>query len=189
MIDFLYKIDVALLYFVNHSLSCGALDKFFTAITSVNNWLIAYVILWGVCFFKGGKTGKIVAVSVLLLIVITDQFGYRILKENIGRIRPCFAFSDLNLPAGKTGTSSFPSNHALNNFAMAVYFSRFYPNLKRILFITASLVALSRVYLGLHYPSDILGGAIIGTVIGYFYAELILFINKRLNKPHKAMQP
>lgn len=183
MIDFLYKIDLAVLYFVNHTLSCRVLDKFFSTITDVHNWFIAYVILWCICFFKGGKRGKIVAVSVIFLVIISDQIGYRILKEYFGRIRPCNTLTDLILPTGPTGTYSFPSNHALNNFAVAIYFTRFYPNLKWILFISAFLIALSRVYLGLHYPSDILGGALIGLAIGYFYTELVLFIEKKyLNK-------
>lgn len=184
MADFLYKIDLAVLYFFNHTLSCGALNKFFSNITDVNHWMIAYIILWGILFFKGGRKGKVIAVSVILLIVISDQLGYRILKEYFGRIRPCNALTDLNLPTGPTGTFSFPSNHALNNFAIAVFFSRFYPELKKILFVTATLVALSRVYLGLHYPSDILGGAIIGAVLGYYYAELIIFISKKFKLAH-----
>lgn len=179
MTEFLYNIDLTVLYFFNHTLSCGFLNKFFSIITDVHNWYIAYVILWGICFFKGGKKGKIIAISVIFLIVISDQFGYRILKEYFGRIRPCNALGDLNLPTGPTGTFSFPSNHALNNFAIAIFFSRFYKDLKWVLFITASLVAISRVYLGLHYPSDILGGAIIGLVIGYYYAELVMYITKR----------
>ena len=179
MADFLYNIDLTVLYFFNHTLSCGALDRFFSTITSVNNWIIAYIILWCICFFKGGKTGKVAAVSAIILLVISDQLGYKILKEYFARVRPCHALSDLNLPTGPTGTFSFPSNHALNNFAIAIFFSRFYPKLKWILFVTASLVAISRVYLGLHYPSDILGGAVIGFVLGYYYAELVIYISKR----------
>ena len=96
------------------------------------------------------------------MIIVTDQTGYKILKEFFERIRPCNALSDVITPLGCTGSYSFPSNHAVNNFAAAVFYFKLFPNLKYPLFITASLVAISRVYLGLHYPSDILGGAIIG---------------------------
>jgi undecaprenyl-diphosphatase len=189
MTNFLYNIDLSIFYFFNHTLSCGVLNRFFSTITDVNHWFIAYIILWCICFFKGGRTGKLAAVSVLFLVLISDQIGYRILKESIGRIRPCIALSDAILPVGPTGSFSFPSNHALNNFAVAIFFTRFYPKLKWILFSVASLVALSRVYLGLHYPSDILGGALIGLVIGYYFAELVIFIDKKMINPEYKKLP
>ncbi|HQI41917.1 MAG: phosphatase PAP2 family protein [Ignavibacteriales bacterium UTCHB2] len=176
--DFLFSIDIAIFYFINHTLSAGFLDKFFSIITNVNNWYITYVILLSLCFIKGGTKGKLAVIGVILLIVVTDQLGYRVLKDLIARPRPFSVLSDVILPIGSTGTYSFPSNHALNNFAAAVFFYRLYPNLKWALFITAFLVSISRVYLGLHYPSDILGGALIGSVFGYIFAEIILRINK-----------
>src|SRR5574338_1443434 len=95
MIDFLYSLDSAILYFFNHTLSVGFLDKFFSTITNVNNWYITYVILLGISFFKGGTKGKIAVIGVLLLIVVTDQLGYRLLKEYFARPRPCIALSGL----------------------------------------------------------------------------------------------
>jgi len=185
--DFLFSVDIAIFYFFNHTLSAGFLDKFFSIITNVNNWYITYVILLSLCFIKGGTKGKLAVIGVILLIIATDQLGYRVLKDLIARPRPFSVLADVILPIGSTGTYSFPSNHALNNFAAAVFFYRLYPNLKWALFITAFLVSISRIYLGLHYPSDILGGALIGSVFGYIFAEIILRINKlteqkKLNK-------
>lgn len=170
MEQFFYSIDLGVLYFFNHTLSCGFLNKFFSIITNVNNWYIAYLILLGISFVKGGRKGKIAAVGVLLLILVTDQSSARIIKEIFHRIRPCNALTDVLTPLGCNGTFSFPSNHALNNFAAAVFFYKLFPKLKWPLFIAASLVAISRVYMGLHYPSDILGGAIIGSAFGYIFA-------------------
>ncbi|HSL89934.1 MAG TPA: phosphatase PAP2 family protein [Ignavibacteriaceae bacterium] len=171
MTDFLYSIDLSVLYFFNHTISTGFLDKFFSTITNVNNWYIAYAILIGISWTKGGRIGKTAVIGVILLILAGDQLGHKVLKEIFQRIRPCNALMDILTPLGCTGSYSFPSNHAINNFAAAMFFYRLFPRLKWVLFITAFLVALSRVYLGLHYPSDMLGGALIGLLLGYIFAE------------------
>lgn len=178
MADILYSIDLSVLYFFNHTLSGGFLDRFFSTITNVNNWYIAYIILLWISYSKGGTKGKLAVGGIILLILVTDQFTHQVIKEIFIRIRPCNALNDIITPVGCTGSYSFPSNHAVNNFAAAVFFFRIYPNLKWILFITASLVAISRVYLGLHYPFDVLGGAVIGAFFGYIFASGVLWVDQ-----------
>lgn len=186
--DILYSIDLAIFYFLNHTISTGFLDKFFSIITNVTNWYIAYIILAGIAVTKGGTRGRIVVAGVILLVIFSDQTGYRILKEFFGRLRPCDVLTDVILPVGCTGTFSFPSNHALNNFAIAVFVTRFYPNYKWAFFITAFLVSLSRVYLGLHYPSDILGGAIIGMLFGYIFSIAAFKLEAAIIKKRKLKE-
>lgn len=185
MTEFFYSIDLSIFYFFNYTLSSPVLNKFFSILTSVNNWFIAYIILLGLSWKYGGKRGKIAVIITLIMVAVTDQTGYRLLKEYFARTRPCDALTDVITPLGCTGTYSFPSNHALNNFAAASYFSFLFPQFRAILFITASLIAISRVYLGLHYPSDIIGGAILGIIFGYVFSELVLFIEQKLNKKNR----
>ena len=95
MVDYLYRIDLNIFYFFNHTLSIPVLDKFFSLITAVNNWYIAYVILLLISFIKGGRTGRIAAIGVLILITLTDQASSNILKDLIHRLRPCTVLPDV----------------------------------------------------------------------------------------------
>lgn len=180
--EFLYSFDLAIFYLFNHTISTGFLDRFFSIITDVNKWYIAYLILLGIAFFKGGLRGKIAVFGLILLIIVTDQTGYRLLKEFFERVRPCNALTDVITPVGCAGGYSFPSNHALNNFAAAVFLLRLFPNFKWVFLITATLVSLSRIYLGVHYPSDILGGALIGIIFGYLFSIAALKVESYFTK-------
>jgi undecaprenyl-diphosphatase len=175
--DILYSIDLAIFYFFNHTLSTGFLDKFFSIITDVNSWYIAYIILAGIAVTKGGTRGRIAVAGIIILIIFTDQTGYKLLKEIFQRIRPCNVLPDVITPIDCRGSFTFPSNHALNNFAAATFLWRLFPKFKWVFFITAFLVALSRVYLGLHYPSDIAAGAIIGAAFGFLFSIAALKID------------
>jgi undecaprenyl-diphosphatase len=177
MFDLLYNADVAVFFFFNHYLSAPFLDRFFSIITNVNNWYITYVILLAYVFIKGGRTGRIAVIGVILLILVTDQVSHKIIKELFQRVRPCHVLANVITPLGCSGTYSFPSNHAVNNFAAAMFLSMLYRGYTWIFFLTALLVAVSRIYLGLHYPSDVLAGALIGAGTGYLFGILAIKVD------------
>jgi undecaprenyl-diphosphatase len=181
-LDFLLNIDISVFYFINHTLSNPLFDKFFPFITDPKNWFIAYTILYLTLIIKGGKRGRIAAVVLILLVAASDQLSSNLLKNLFERIRPCNALPDVRILVGCTGSYSFPSSHAVNNFSVAVFFSRLYPKYKITFIIAASLVALSRPYVGVHYPSDILGGALIGSAVGYIFSRIALGIEEKINK-------
>ncbi|MEW6195307.1 MAG: phosphatase PAP2 family protein [Bacteroidota bacterium] len=180
MLDTLYNIDITIFYFINGTLSNSLFDKFFVFITDVKNWYLTYLILLLISFFKGGRIGKIASIFVLFLIIISDQLSSFVLKDFFARIRPCNVLPDVNILVSCTESFSFPSSHAVNNFAVAVFFAKLFPKLKWILYSSAFLIALSRPYCGVHYPSDIVGGAIIGSLLGYLFAIAALKIDSLL---------
>lgn len=147
-------------------------------ITERDNWFIFYFFIWIFLFFKGGRRGKVSAILILILIFISDQISENYIKHFFLRIRPCNELTGVHLLTGCTDSYSFPSNHAVNNFAAAVLFSYFYPGMKYILYICAFIVAVSRVFCGIHYPSDIAGGALIGSI----FAIMIIYVWKKFNE-------
>jgi len=182
MTDFLYQIDVKLFYFINHTLSNPVFDRLFPFITEVKNWYIAYIILFLICFIKGGRIGRIAAIGMILLVITTDQFSSFFLKSYFARTRPCNILQNVNILVTCTNSYSFPSSHAVNNFSAAIFFSMIFPKIKWPLFIVAFLLAFSRPYVGVHYPSDAVGGALIGMVFGYIFALIVIKIDNHFKE-------
>ncbi len=182
MIDFFYKIDLSLFYFINHTLSNPFFDKVFPLITDVKSWYIAYIILFLLLVIKGGRLGRIAAVMVILLVVASDQLSSTFLKSLFERVRPCNAIDDAKILVTCTQSYSFPSSHAVNNFAGAVYFSRLFPKYRISFYLVAVLMAFSRPYVGVHYPSDVIGGALIGALVGYIFSIGVIYIDKFISK-------
>ncbi len=175
--DFLYQLDVSIFYFINNTLSNPFLDKLFPFLTEVKNWYIAYLILFLLLIIKGTRLGRIAAIVLVFLITASDQLSSSLLKNLLERIRPCNALENVNILVTCTESFSFPSSHAVNNFAAAMFFTLIFPKFRNWFFTVAILQALSRPYVGVHYPSDVIGGAIIGAVLGYFFGWLTLKIN------------
>ncbi len=174
MIDFLSALDTRLFLFMNTALSNPVGDALWPAITFYDRFIVVRIVLaivWVVLIVKGGARGRTVALLVIPLLVLSDQLSSAVLKELVGRPRPCHMMDGqpivqgihllVNCGSGK----SFPSSHAVNNFALATLFSFYYRRWTWAFMTWASLVALSRVAVGVHYPSDILGGAVIGALI------------------------
>jgi undecaprenyl-diphosphatase len=165
MVEWLYGIDVALFRFGNSMLANPVGDVFFPFITEVKNFYIIYAVTLIALMVFGKKRGVITVALLLLTITISDQLSSFVVKPLFGRLRPCHTLEDVRLLVGCGGGKSFPSSHATNNFAMAVLVAHFYPVARPWLLLWAVLVAFSRVYVGVHYFSDLLGGALLGTAV------------------------
>ncbi len=186
MSHFLYSIDVEVFRFLNQAIANPVTDKFFTYITILNHWVIAYVILIGILWFKGGRLGKLSVLGILLTILVSDQLSSHLLKNLFERVRPCNALENVRILVPCLGSYSMPSSHAVNNFAAAAFFGGLYPKYKTVLYSTATLIALSRPIVGVHYPSDILVGAVIGWIVGFLFFKLTLEIYERYLNENKS---
>lgn len=177
MIDFFYNLDLSVFYFINHSISHPFFDKFFVLITTQECWYISYVILLFFLLTKFGARGRYFFFLLIIGIFLSDQISSHLIKESVNRIRPCHSLDNVRLLVPCGNGKSFPSSHSVNNFTLAVFLSYFFKKYRTYFYILAAIVALSRVYVGVHYPSDIAAGA----VIGFIFANLILIIYQRFD--------
>ena len=107
--------------------------------------------------------------------ILTDFVSSSLIKDNVWRLRPCNNpdFSSwINILVGyRPQSSSFTSSHAANHFGMAMFLyltlRKKYPKWPLVFFLWAALIAFAQVYVGVHYPADILAGGLIGMIIGY----------------------
>jgi undecaprenyl-diphosphatase len=171
-------LDTAILKFFNVTIANPAFDLFFKYIGDFDLWRWPLGLALALFLWRGGSKGRWAVLTAALCIAMVDPSLHYVIKPLFGRLRPCneAGLTWLRVIDGCGGKYGFPSNHAANLMAMAVVFGSFYKNYRYFLYPLAVAVALSRVYLGKHYPSDVLAGAIYGAAI----ALLLLIIIKPL---------
>ena len=180
MIDKIVEIDKQIMVFLNKTISNPIFDFIMPIITNQNFLVFSGLILIGYLAYFGGKKGRITIVILLIAAGFSDAICFQIIKPWVGRIRPSHEFYEyINLLVSKGGKYSFPSNHAANSFVFATVLSYFYDRKKISLYILASTIAFSRVYVGVHYPLDIIFGSIIGYIISWIILSLWVIIKMR----------
>lgn len=180
MPEWLEKIDLTVFYFINGSLSNSFFDIIMPFLTNQNNWILPLLagILWMVTL--GGKKGRIAAIILLLAFIISDVVAAQLIKPYIGRIRPSHTMVDsINLLVKKGGKWSFPSNHASNTMALAVIISYFWPKVRYWFIVLSLLIGFTRIYVGVHYPLDVLGGWILGYSVAWFVLSIWVITKMR----------
>lgn len=170
MIDFLYQIDVLLFRFGNAVLANPFFDWIMPYITEVDYWRIPILLVVLGFLVFGGKKGRISILMIVFIITLSDQISSFVVKPFFARVRPCFVLENARLLIDQSHSFSFTSSHAANMAAMATLFSWRHRRRMWIPISIALIVSYSRVYVGVHYPSDLLGG----WIIGIFCAAIVL---------------
>lgn len=174
MLDHLINLDTQLFIFLNN-LGTDFWDPFWLRMSEIGIWIPLYLVLLGLVYYLfHWKTALLITGFIALNVIATDQGSVRLFKNQFERLRPCHVEElqdQIRLVKGSCGGQyGFVSSHASNTFGLAFFlgllFRKKWPWLYYALLIWASLVAYSRVYLGVHYPGDILFGAIYGTLCG-----------------------
>lgn len=160
--QFINSIDINIMSFIRDYFKCGFLDLLMPIISNLGNsgfiWIIISLIL---IFNKKYRFAGIVTLLTLLTAVV---LGEGIIKNLVQRPRP-YAFLDTTSLLVKVPNSySFPSGHTSTAFGAALVLGNYFKKYKFLIFFFACVIGFSRVYLFVHFPSDVLGGIVIGAI-------------------------
>jgi undecaprenyl-diphosphatase len=151
-------------------------------------WIPLYAFFLYLSYKYFGKKFWLVALGAVMVIVLADQISVHAFKNVFLRYRPCnnlLICELVHVNGGKGGMYGFISSHAANTFALAMFLTLLFKDKIKYfgtaIFIWAILVSYSRIYNGVHYPSDILAGAIVGMGIGIVVFKLFQFAERKLN--------
>lgn len=182
------NLDSDLFYRINSVWTNSFLDHNLPWWRDSTAWYPLYLFLFVFMLMNFGWRSWPWILFIALNVTITDQLSSTYLKQWIPRLRPC---QDPNMIGHVrmllnhcSGGLSFPSSHATNHFGAAVFIfctlRNYLENWSYLFFFWATSVSYAQVYVGVHYPTDVLGGAIIGSIIGYFVAFIY---NKKIGLP------
>ncbi len=176
----LHTVDTWLFYLLNVTLANPVTTFVMPIIT--NDWglRVAFGLTMIGCLIWGNARVRWSVLIAALVLTAADQLSSGVLKPLIDRPRPCHILTDINLLVGCGGGKAMPSSHAANAFAIATFFGFTFRRQLLWLLITAGLIAISRVFVGVHYPADITVGAILGLTIGLTFAFLYRKVYPRL---------
>lgn len=175
LIETIKQLDTSFFFVINRNHNTF-FDKFFYLCSDKYFWIPFYAIIVFLIIRKyKPKTIVLILLSIILLVFLTDQTSVKIFKENFMRYRPCHNLKIKHLIhlVGDScgGMYGFVSSHATNTAGLAMFlFLLFKNNFSKyawLIFIWVALNAYSRVYLGVHYPADVLVGALLGILIGF----------------------
>ena len=178
MISFIYTIDFIILDYIDSMLHTPFLDYLMPIITRLGNkgvlWIIISII------FLTTKKYRSTGITMLVALGISTVIGNEILKPLIGRERPYVYGGNYQLLIPFPHDFSFPSGHTMSSFTAATVIFLHHRKLGIMAFFLAALIGFSRLYLYVHFPSDILAGMLIGIFVAFLSSNVYRCFNEKI---------
>mgnify|MGYP001263671940 CR=1 FL=1 len=184
MLELLDKWDKTIMLYLN-ALHHPGLDNVMIFLSDKYVWIPLYLLIIGIIIKSYGKKSVIVILLIIAVVGAADFTTSSILKPIVKRERPCHnpeISTSLYVPVGCGGKYGFVSSHSANTFALAtilLLITR--KKVWYLLYLWAALVAFSRIYLGVHYPGDIVCGALIGILLALLFYQIFRKLNTEKN--------
>ena len=179
MLSTITSMDFAFLDFIQNNIRCAFLDFVMPIITAVGNGGVVWVIL-GIIFMSFKKYRKCGA-AILIGMVLCLVLGNLILKPVIARPRPCFINPNVELLIKMPKDFSFPSGHTYSAFAAAfVILLCRHRRIGIFVLVLSALIAFSRMYLYVHFPTDILGGIVLAALVAVVSYNIVCIVFSRI---------
>ena len=146
------------------------LDRLMPLVTDARNYHIPFIVGAILILSLDRLRGVRFLVLAIVSVVVADAIATHVFKHAFWRTRPCIALEGVRLLVGCVNSPSFPSNHAVNASALATLVALYRPRLWLAAAALAMLVGYSRVYIGTHYPLDVLAGSVLGLAVALVLA-------------------
>ncbi len=181
----LHAVDDALFHLVNRTLENPVFDHLMPILSDKWAAFGLAAVLVGLLLVRGSRRDWVLATVAVAAVALSDPSA-NALKHLMERTRPCHVLPDVHLLAGCTRSFSLPSNHASNMFALAGVAWLAFRRWRWAVVALAVAVSYSRVYLGVHYPSDVLVGALWGAAVGWTLTQGVLHLWPSLVRKSEA---
>jgi undecaprenyl-diphosphatase len=182
-LEIILKIDKFLFFLIHFELKNNFFDLVMPIIRNKSTWIPLYffILFFAYKSFKNKNALILFILSSILIVAISDLVCAQILKNIFERIRPCHLFVNsiqLNPLVHCSDTFSFPSCHAFNHGTLAFFwiYNFFKSKWKWLLLFWALLIGFAQIYVGVHFPMDVIGGII----FSYFYVKIASILYQKL---------
>lgn len=177
MMSLIQKFDNTILLLIKNNMHNPIMDKVMVIITSLGNMGLIWIVISFLLMIN--KKYRNVGIMTLVALILSTILGEGILKHLVQRVRPSADIPAVNLLIAKPLSYSFPSGHTTSAFAAAGILVKYFRNHSQEIYTLAFLIAFSRLYLYVHYPTDVLAGIILGLICSNITVYLFDKINYR----------